>query len=176
MQKKFIKIKSQSIQWGFPIALLNTYNNEKQIEEVTIVTSLMNFKNFIVVALQKNSSAYKNILSSENAVLNILDENNYRRVDKSYKTKEPINSWLTVSESQFANLSRYEECPISMDLYAENISSVDAESVHFVRFKIKNVFVKQDCLDEEGYIIDKNIRPLIYKFRNYYRLEKKPIK
>ncbi|MGX2950003.1 flavin reductase family protein [Ursidibacter sp. B-7004-1] len=180
-----IEINPQMFYYGFPVILLTTCDAAGKTN-ITPISSSWCLGNNVVIGLSTQGKAYENLLICPEAVLNIPDEQLWKKVeaiaDVTAKMEIPdfkkgIYSFcddkftkgnFTSQASQKIKPARILECPIQAETQISAIT--EREGYAIIELKIVQVYAQSDLVFQENKINPEKWKPLIYNFRHYQGL------
>ncbi|QHX36033.1 hypothetical protein STIUS_v1c04790 [Spiroplasma sp. TIUS-1] len=181
---QFKQINSQSIYWGFPVCLISTHNPDNYEQNVSVYSSFFVYKNIVSVATTLESLTYKNLTMSDRAILNVpshamvplIKELSKKTHTPKEKKKIIDNSRFKYVESdKFKNLIVFKDSELVLELSVLKIINYENNNFVTINFMINKVSANENIIDKNGIINSKKISPINIKFREYYKLDKKPL-
>lgn len=180
----FKSIHKDSFYYGAPVILMTTVDAEKNIANITPISSSWTLGSSVVIGLGKNSKGLENIKNTKEFILNLVSDRLWDKVETIAKTtgNKIIEEWkkdmgysycedkfslggFTRGRGETVKVPRILECPIQLEVKAHLI--LERDEYYIVEGEIKNILVDDSILTTDDYVIVKKWNPLIYKFRSY---------
>ncbi|WP_338983063.1 hypothetical protein [Spiroplasma endosymbiont of Othius punctulatus] len=181
---QFKQISAQSIYWGFPVCLISTHDPDTYEQNVSVYSSFFVYKNIVSVATTMDSITYRNLTNSDRAILNVpshamvplLKQLNLKQHTPKEKREVLEKSRFKFVESdKFKNLIVFKDSELVLELTVLKITNFEANNFVTINFTIDKVSANENIIGKDGIIDPKKISPLNIKFREYYKLDKKPL-
>ncbi|WP_317768034.1 flavin reductase family protein [Oenococcus oeni] len=178
------QIKLNSLYYGFPVALISSWNQTEKSTNITPISSVWSLNDQVVIGLGTNSQAFQNLFETREAILNIPDKSLWRQIEKISNTtgKEKVPNYkkekgysycpnkfqlgsFTKEAAKYVRPDKIKECPIQIELKIEKINS--RKDFAIIEAKILASFVERKILKTNQKIDNQKWHPLLYKFREY---------
>lgn len=178
------QIQLNSLYYGFPVALLSSWDQVKQRTNITPISSVWSLEDQVVIGLGSNSQAFQNLTLTRGAVLNIPNQNLWQQIEKIANTtgKQHVPDYkkargysycpdkfqlgsFTRETAKFVKAEKIKECPIQVELAVKDITL--RSNFAIIEAEILASFVEQDILKAKKKINNQKWHPLFYKFREY---------
>lgn len=181
---QFKQINAQSIYWSFPVCLISTHNPDNYEQNVSVYSSFFVYKNIVSIATTLDSLTYKNLTISDRAVLNVpshamvpLIKELNRKTFTAKEKKEILNKsrFKFIESEKFKNLIVFKDAELVLELSVLKITNNEANDFVTINFIIDKVSANENIIGKDGIIDPKKISPINIKFREYYKLDKKPL-
>lgn len=181
---QFKQINSQSIYWGFPVCLLSTHNPDNYEQNVSVYSSFYVYKNIVSIATTLDSVTYKNLTMSDRAILCVPSHAMVPLIkeigSKKFTPKEKMDiinksRFKHVESDKFKNLVVFKDSELVLELTVLKITNYENNNFVNINFEINKVSANTNIIDKNGIINSKKISPVNIKFREYYKLDKKPL-
>lgn len=180
----FKQVTVDSLYYGFPVALLSTYDPNSQQTNITPVSSAWSLGAHMVLGVGLGGKCLDNLTEGSRFIASLPTPEIWESVEKIADTTglADIPEWkqqmgYRYCEDKFTEASltpvHYEgwdaaaitECPIHVLLSVTRINTRDFFAI--VEASIENVYVHPQ-LECDGRINETNWQPLFYTFRQYF--------
>ncbi len=180
---KFKKITVSSLYYGFPVALLSTYDPASEETNITPVSSAWSLGQEMVIGIGLGGKCIQNLAQEKLFIASLPTPEIWESVERIADTTghSDMPDWKKqmgyrhcankFAEAGFTPVSykkfkaaAISECPIHVLLSVSNISL--RSSFAIVEAHIEQIYV-HESLESNGRINELKWHPLLYKFRQY---------
>jgi len=178
-----IKTQLNSLYYGFPVALLTSWDQKTGTTNITPVSSVWSLSDQVVLGISQNSKCFDNLQNTPELVLNVPDRQLWTQVEAIAKTtgKKSLPEYkkkrgyhycsnkfelggFTADHSLFVKPEKIKECGIQVELAVNKINSRTDFAI--IEAQVLTSYV-DSCLLDGQHIAHAKWHPIFYKFREY---------
>ncbi|MCW2475725.1 MULTISPECIES: flavin reductase family protein [unclassified Symbiopectobacterium] len=180
--KKSVNVKS--FYYGFPVFLASTRDPITQQLNIAPLSASFSLGNTLMIGVNKSNKTHDNIVAGSDVVINIPPHQLWSKIEQlgrvtgreivpdsklsqgfSYCSDKADLSGFTLEASTQVSPDRIADCPIQAE--CKTVDVIEKAAFILVELDIKQVWIDEYLLNEDGSLNTAQWNPLIYKFREY---------